>query len=82
MRNFAVYSKDGCPYCSKIESVLDIAGLNYVVYKLDEHFTKEAFYGEFGEGSAFPQVKLNGENIGGCQESILYLQKENICCTI
>ena len=82
MRNFAVYSKDGCPYCSKIESVLDIAGLNYVVYKLDEHFTKEAFYGEFGEGSAFPQVKLNGENIGGCQECILYLQKENICCTI
>lgn len=82
MRNFAVYSKDGCPYCLKIQEVLKIAGLNYVVYKLDEHFTTEAFYGEFGEGSTFPQVKLNGENIGGCKESIKYLQKENICCTI
>ena len=82
MRNFAVYSKDGCPYCSKIESVLDIAGLNYVVYKLDEHFTKEAFFQQFGDDATFPQVVLNNENLGGCQESILYLQKENICCTI
>ena len=82
MKNFTVYSKDGCPYCQQIIQVLGLSELQYVEYKLDRDFTKEAFYGEFGEGSAFPQVKLNGENIGGCQESILYLQKENICCTI
>ena len=81
MRNFTVYSKDGCPYCQQILKVLGISELNYVEYKLDEHFSKEAFYQQFGEGATFPQVVLNNENLGGAQESIRYMQKENICCT-
>ena len=81
MRNFTVYSKDGCPYCQQILEVLGISELNYVEYKLDEHFSKEAFYQQFGEGATFPQVVLNNENLGGCQDSIRYMQKQNICCT-
>tara|TARA_Y100001968_G_scaffold61963_1_gene52696 strand:+ start:895 stop:1143 length:249 start_codon:yes stop_codon:yes gene_type:complete len=82
MKNFTVYSKEGCPYCQQILEVLGISELNYVEYKLDEHFSKEAFYGQFGEGATFPQVVLNSENLGGCQESIRYMQKENICCNV
>ena len=82
MKNFTVYSKDGCPYCQQILEVLGISELNYVEYKLDEHFSKEAFYQQFGEGATFPQVVLNNENLGGCQESIRYMQKENICCNV
>ena len=81
MRNFTVYSKDGCPYCQQILEVLGISELNYVEYKLDKDFTREAFYQQFGEGATFPQVVLNNENLGGAQESIRYMQKENICCT-
>ena len=81
MRNFTVYSKDGCPYCQQILEVLGISELNYVEYKLDEHFSKEAFYQQFGEGATFPQVVLNNENLGGCQDSIRYMQKQNISCT-
>ena len=81
MKNFTVYSKEGCPYCQQILEVLGISELNYVEYKLDEHFSKEAFYQQFGEGATFPQVVLNNENLGGAQESIRYMQKENICCT-
>ena len=80
MKNFTVYSKEGCPYCQQILEVLGISELNYVEYKLDEDFTKEAFYGQFGEGATFPQVVLNNDNLGGCQESIRYMQKEKICC--
>ena len=82
MKNFTVYSKDGCPYCQQILEVLGISELNYVEYKLDEHFSKEAFYQQFGEGATFPQVVMNGDNLGGCQESIQYMQKENICCNV
>ncbi len=81
MKNFTVYSKDGCPYCQQILEVLGISELNYVEYKLDQDFTREAFYQQFGEGATFPQVVLNNENLGGAQESIRYMQKENICCT-
>ena len=74
--NFTVYSKDGCPFCTKVVQVLQLAKLIHVVYKLGEHFNRDAFYGQFGNGSTFPQVVLNGTNIGGCTETVQYL-KEN-----
>ena len=82
MRNFTVYSKDGCPYCQQIVQVLGLSELQYVEYKLDRDFTSEAFYQQFGEGATFPQVVLNNENLGGCQESIKYMQEQEICCNV
>lgn len=75
-KNFAVYSKDGCPYCTKVVQVLELAELNHVVYKLDRNFDRQSFYGEFGNGSTFPQVVMNGRKLGGCTETVKYL-KEN-----
>ena len=82
MKNFTVYSREGCPYCTQILQVLNLSELRYVEYKLDRDFTREDFYGQFGKGATFPQVVLNHENLGGCQESIKYMQKENICCVV
>ena len=82
MKNFTVYSKDGCPYCQQIIQVLGLSELRYVEYKLDRDFTKEEFYGQFGNGATFPQVVLNHENLGGAQESIKYMQENEICCMV
>jgi len=76
--NFAVYSKDGCPYCTKVVQVLELAKLNHVVYKLGNQFNKDAFYGEFGNGSTFPQVVMNGRKLGGCTETVKYLKENNM----
>ena len=81
-KNFTVYSKDGCNHCKQIIQVLGLSELNYVEYKLDEHFSKEAFYGQFGEGATFPQVVLNGDNLGGTKESIEYMKEKDICCNV
>ena len=56
--------------------------IQYVEYKLERDFTSEAFYGQFGEGATFPQVVMNGDNLGGCQESIQYMQENEICCMV
>ncbi len=82
MKNFTVYSREGCPYCQQIIQVLGLSELRYVEYKLDRDFTREEFYGQFGEGATFPQVVLNHENLGGCQESIKYMQENEICCMV
>ena len=74
--NFTVYSKDGCPFCTKVVQVLQLSKLNHVVYELGNHFDADGFYGQFGNGSTFPQVVLNGTNLGGCTETVKYL-KEN-----
>ena len=73
--NFAVYSKEDCPYCYKVKQVLELTGNNFVVYNLGEHFTKDEFYAEFGEGSSFPQVICDDRKLGGCIETVKYLKE-------
>lgn len=75
---FTVYSKDGCPYCTKVEQVLQLTQLQYVLYKLNEDFTREEFYSEFGEGSTFPQVVVNEQHLGGCSDTVKYLKEQNL----
>ena len=76
--NFAVYSKDGCPYCDKVKQVLELTGTNFVVYNLGDQFDKKSFYDEFGEGSTFPQVVMNGTKLGGCSDTVQYLQENQL----
>ena len=49
-----------------------------MVYNLDEHFTKDEFYAEFGEGSTFPQVICNDKKLGGCVGTIKFLKENQI----
>ncbi len=76
--NFTVYSRDGCPYCEKIQQVLELAELRHVIYKLDRDFDRDSFYGQFGNGSTFPQVVVDGTNLGGCVDAVKYLQEKNL----
>jgi glutaredoxin 3 len=76
--NFAVYTKSGCPYCGKVMGALQLAEQRYVEYKLGRDFKKEEFYSEFGNGSTFPQITVNGKNLGGCAETVKYLRENNL----
>jgi len=76
--NFAVYTKEGCPYCEKVKEVLQLTESKFVVYNLDEHFDKDSFYGEFGQGSTFPQVVVDGKKLGGCVDTVQFLKEKKI----
>ena len=76
--NFAVYTKKDCPYCEKVKEVLELTESKFVVYNLDEHFDKDSFYGEFGQGSTFPQVVVDGKKLGGCVDTIQFLRENKI----
>ena len=78
MTNFAVYTKTGCPYCTKIKDVLADRGYTFREYQLDKDFSRESFYEEFGEGSTFPQVLLNSEKLGGCVDAVKYMRQNNL----
>jgi glutaredoxin len=47
-------------------------------YTYGEHFTKEQFYSEFGEGATFPQVVIDQENVGGCTETVKVLRERGL----
>lgn len=76
--NISIYTKNGCPYCDKIKSVLEQREIPYKSYNLDVDFTRDEFYAQFGTGSTFPQVVLDGNNIGGCSDSVKYLSENGL----
>jgi len=75
---FTIYSKEGCSYCEKAKRLLDLAKVEYRVYKLGTDFTKEGFISEFGYGSSFPKVTVDGKLIGGCLDTFKYLEEKNL----
>jgi len=76
--NFVIYSKDNCPYCKKIKTVLELTGSKFVVYTLDKEFTHQEFYSEFGEGSTFPQILCDDKKLGGCSDTIKFLREHQV----
>lgn len=76
--SFIVYSKLNCPYCTKAKKFLELTEQRHVVYNLERDFTKSEFYEKFGEGSTFPQIIKDSENIGGCSDLIKYLREQKI----
>jgi glutaredoxin len=80
--NFTIYSRRLCPWCDKVKLVLEqvatIKGFPLKIYELDTHFTREQFISEFGEGATFPQVIVNDKKLGGCVDTIKYLQENKL----
>ena len=75
---FTIYSKNGCPYCEKVKSVLELTEQRHVVYLLGREFTGQDFYSKFGEGSTFPQIVYDDKNLGGCVDTLRFLREQKI----
>lgn len=76
--NFAIYTRPGCPYCTKIKQVLEGKRYSYREHLLNRDFTREQFYSQFGNGSTFPQVLLDSKRLGGCTDTVKYLRENNL----
>ena len=75
---YTIYSKDNCPFCTKVQQVLQLTEQKHVVLKLGRDYTREEFYSKFGRGSTFPKVLLGEQLLGGCTETVKYLKENNI----
>jgi len=76
--NFIVYTRTGCPYCTKIKQVLEGKRYSYTEKQLNRDFSRDDFYKQFGPGSTFPQVLLDSKTLGGCTETVRYLRENNL----
>jgi len=74
-----LYSKDNCGYCVKAKSLLNNLGLTYTEKKIENFLTTEALYEEIGKQvRSMPQIKINGELIGGYNQLIEYLMDKKL----
>jgi glutaredoxin len=74
-----LYSKDNCGYCVKAKSLLNNLGLTYTEKKIENFLTTEALYEEIGKQvRSMPQIKINGELVGGYNQLIEYLMDKKL----
>ena len=73
-----LYSRDNCQWCERVRQLMDSVKFPYIEYKYGFDFTRKEFYAEFGEGATFPQVSIDNKHIGGCKDTLHFLQEEGI----
>ena len=73
-----LYSRDNCQWCERVRQLMDSVKFPYIEYKYGVDFTRKEFYAEFGEGATFPQVSIDNKHIGGCKDTLHYLQEQGI----
>jgi len=57
---------------------MKLTNLTHVIYTLNKDFTEEEFISEFGEGATFPQVVVDDKKLGGCSDTVKFLQEKKI----
>lgn len=83
-KGFTIYSKSGCPNCTKVKQLLKQESFLFIVVDCDEYLLEQRdlfllFIEEMAEKSytQFPMVFHDGNFIGGLKETHEFL-KENL----
>ena len=76
-----IYSKTNCVYFDKAvhiaqQIIQETSEHSYDKYMLDEDFTREELLEKFPHARTFPQIVIDGENIGGYSNFLNYLSGE------
>jgi glutaredoxin 3 len=69
MAEVIIYTKPGCPYCSSALALLNKKGAEFTEIVASNDPEKKAEMVEKSGGKAtFPQIFINGDHIGGCDD--------------
>ena len=60
-----IYGTTQCPYCDKAKALCERKGYDYTYGSLGEDFTREGMMAMFPTARTFPQIRIDGEAIGG-----------------
>ena len=67
-----IYSKTNCIFCDKAK--MRLAKQSPKIHMLDQDYNREDFFKKFPDARTFPQIIINGKNIGGYQELEKWLE--------
>jgi glutaredoxin len=63
-----IYGKTFCPYCDKAKALCEREGYEYSYKELDKDFSRDEFFDIFPTARTFPQIKIDGNDVGGYTE--------------
>lgn len=70
-----IWGKPQCPFCDAAKQLCENRGLKYEYKQLGVDFDRDRVLEEFPGARTFPQIKVNGEKIGGYDRLGTYLEE-------
>ena len=69
MASVEIYTWRACPFCIRAKQLLDRKRVNYTEFAIDgDEAARSAMASKSGGRRSVPQVFINGEHMGGCDE--------------
>jgi len=77
MSKIEIYTWQYCPFCIRAKSLLKKKNIDYIEHKIDgDEIAREKMSERAGGRRTLPQIFINNEGIGGCDE-LYELEKKN-----
>ena len=70
-----IYGKPMCPYCDQAKALCERREFKFTYKSLGTDYTKEELLESFPGARTVPQIRINGENIGGYEQLVTYLEE-------
>ena len=79
IKDITVYTKQNCVYCVKAKALIKGLGLTFTEKKLEEFSSVDEMIKDIGKKvRAMPQIKIDGELVGGYNQLIEYFNNKGI----
>lgn len=72
-----IWGKPACPSCLKAKQLCETRQFKYQYKELGKDFEREQVFEEFPTARTFPQIKINGNAIGGYEQFVEYIDNTN-----
>lgn len=71
MAKVEIYTRDFCGFCMRAKSLLETKGVPFTEYNIGmEPELRSEMVQRANGGTTVPQIFINGEHIGGCDEML------------
>lgn len=68
MKNIEIYYADWCPFCRRAKALLDQKNVQYTLHDVDQGDTKQNMIARTGGKTSVPQIFIDDQLIGGCDD--------------
>ena len=69
MADIVIYTKPGCPYCSRAKALLERKGADYQeIVASNDPALKAEMVEKSGGKATFPQIFIDGQHVGGSDD--------------
>ncbi len=69
MTDVTIYTREYCGYCARAKALLDSKGADYTEHDATySRELREEMIAKANGRSTFPQIFINGEHVGGCDD--------------